>query len=133
MRVRIAYHGAGAPVIESEEEIFALPEPGAPYWHEWEAARVLGIRGDAVPVVELVPDPQRTRILCRGLPEGHLVGARQRSDEGVWHAEVVSPGRRVVAWAHATDCDLAVEEAVAHVALQERAAAGYHPERELPR
>lgn len=110
--------------------MFELPEIGAPYWHGWEAARVRDVRRGPLPRIELVPDRERERLLCGTLPDGFRVGAAQRSEDGIWHADVVSPTRHVVAWAHAPECDEAVEEALAQVALHELAAVGYHPERE---
>lgn len=125
MRVTIAYSGSGF-----DADVFELPEIGAPYWHGCEAARVRDVRDGAVPRIELVPDREREQLLCGALPDGFRVSAAQRSEHGIWHAEVVSPARHVVACAHAPGCDEAVEEAVAEAALHELAVAGYHPDRE---
>ena len=125
MRVTIADSGR-----VSEEDVFALPEAGAPYWHGWHAARVRAVRAGPVPRVELVPDRERDRFVSGLLPDGFLVAAGQRPEDGIWHAEVVTPARRVVAWARALECDDAVEDAVTQVAARELAAAGYHPARE---
>ena len=51
MRVGITYLG-----VESERDVFELPEIGDAYWHGWEAARVHDVHGAAVPCIELVPD-----------------------------------------------------------------------------
>ena len=125
MRVTITYSGH-----VSETDVFALPEIGAPYWQDGHAARVRGVRAGPVPRIELEPDRERDRILCNALPDGFLVAAGRRSKDGIWQAEVVSPARHVVGWAQAPECDEAVEDAVAQVALHELATAGYHPERE---